>query len=524
MKKVLLFIILLRPVLTNAQRERLGNHEIKTDRKGNIISWYSNEPGKAWSHVVQLVWHFWDTMRTDVNGLPYYMNHQVWRQGIDDPRGIGGDQFSMALSSWRLLYEFTGDERIKQNMTFIIDYYLSHSLSPSNASWPDIPYPYNTLVLSGVYDGDMILGKDFSQPDKAASFAWQLLQFYKMVTPPDFPRGTEKHYLQSAVDIANTLANHVKQGDADNSPLPFKVNAITGETGRLQNNNGNGTEVGLSNYTTNWSSSLELFEALRKMKVGDTIAYKKAFDIILKWMIRYPLQNNKWGPFFEDVPGFSNTQINAITFARYIMMHRQYFPDWNQQVKRIIQWVHQTLGNKTWQKYGVFVTNEQTAYMVPGNSHSSREASTELEYMALTGDTEYLPNAVRELNWATYMVDADGKNRYPHDDYWLTDGYGDYVRHFLRAMAAKPELAPEDENHLLSTTSVVQSIGYTKNIHYTTWDSAGKEVFRLRQRPANIFFDGKIPASNESLQWKALNKGGILVIKRTKNRNVTIDF
>jgi hypothetical protein len=226
MKKVLLFIILLRPVLTNAQRERLGNHEIKTDRKGNIISWYSNEPGKAWSHVVQLVWHFWDTMRTDVNGLPYYMNHQVWRQGIDDPRGIGGDQFSMALSSWRLLYEFTGDERIKQNMTFIIDYYLSHSLSPSNASWPDIPYPYNTLVLSGVYDGDMILGKDFSQPDKAASFAWQLLQFYKIVTPPDFPRGTEKHYLQSAVDIANTLAKHVKQGDADNSPLPFKVNAI----------------------------------------------------------------------------------------------------------------------------------------------------------------------------------------------------------------------------------------------------------------------------------------------------------
>ena len=59
--------------------------------------------------------------------------------------------------------------------------------------------------------------------------------------------------------------------------------------------------------------------------------------------------------------------------------------------------------------------------------------------------------AIRRLNWATYMVDNDGKNRYPRDDIWLTDGYGDYVRHYLRSMAAQPELAPDDQNHLLRT-------------------------------------------------------------------------
>ena len=53
------------------------------------------------------------------------------------------------------------------------------------------------------------------------------------------------------------------------------------------------------------------------------------------------------------------------------------------------------------------------------------------------------------------MVDNDGKNRYPNDENWLTDGYGDYVRHFLRAMAAMPELAPSDEEHILSSTSVI---------------------------------------------------------------------
>ena len=69
-------------------------------------------------------------------------------------------------------------------------------------------------------------------------------------------------------------------------------------------------------------------------------------------------------------------------------------------------------------------------------------------------------NAVRQLFWATYMVDDDGKNCYPRDEVWMTDGYGDYVRHYLRAMAFRPELAPSEQNHLLSTSSVIQLIEY----------------------------------------------------------------
>jgi hypothetical protein len=60
----------------------------------------------------------------------------------------------------------------------------------------------------------------------------------------------------------------------------------------------------------------------------------------------------------------------------------------------------------------------------------------------LTGDRSGADHAIRQLNWATYMVDVDGKNRYMQDENWLTDGYGDYVRHYLRSMAAMPELAP----------------------------------------------------------------------------------
>ncbi len=44
------------------------------------------------------------------------------------PRGIGGDQFMMAISSWRLLYAYMGDENIKANIYFLAGYYLTHGL------------------------------------------------------------------------------------------------------------------------------------------------------------------------------------------------------------------------------------------------------------------------------------------------------------------------------------------------------------------------------------------------------------
>src|ERR1700709_2329707 len=89
-------------VFAQEKKEKLIYHPIQTDQHGNIVPWYNENPGKAYNHIINAVWNFWDTMRHDVNGLSYYMNHQVWNEDFNDPRGIGGDQFAMALSSWRL--------------------------------------------------------------------------------------------------------------------------------------------------------------------------------------------------------------------------------------------------------------------------------------------------------------------------------------------------------------------------------------------------------------------------------------
>ncbi|MBN1895822.1 hypothetical protein JW906_15145, partial [bacterium] len=198
--------------------EKLQYHIIRTDSAGHIVPWFSDDTGLSYDHVIRLVWNFWKNMETDSNGLKYYMNHQVWKPE-HDMRGLGGDQFNMALSSWRLLYAYTGDASVIENMRYIADEYLARSLSGPDDAWPFIPYPYNNKIHSGRYTGDMVIGEGFTQPDKAGSFGSELVNLYKMTG--------EQKYLDAAVKIANTLASHTKPGDGERSPLPFKVHAKT---------------------------------------------------------------------------------------------------------------------------------------------------------------------------------------------------------------------------------------------------------------------------------------------------------
>lgn len=510
--------------------ESIIYHKVRIDNYGNILPWHSANLGESYDHVLNLVWNFWKNMELDSNGMKYYMNHQVW-EPRHDKRGLGGDQLMMALSSWDLYYNYTGDESIIKNMKYMADYYLAHSLSSPNSKWPDLPYPYNTVVESGIYDGDMILGKGYLQPDKAGSFGFELVHLYK--------KTGDGKYLDAAIKIANTLATKVQPGDNDNSPWLFKVNAETGEAGILVDNatwyEGMDKDLAKSNpkskkssYTTNWTGTLELFSELINLHKGNTNAYKKAFDITIEWLKTYPAKTNKWGPFFEDIPRWSDTQVNAITYAMYIMEHQDLDPDWKESVKNIFQWVYTELGNKKYLKYGVIPIDEQTAYRVPGNSHSTRQASMDLMYWEKSGDTTYVRNAIRQLSWATYMVDTDGKNFYPTNAIWMTDGYGDYVRHYLRAMAAAPQLAPDNASHLLRTSSIVKNIAYeTARISYTTFDNSSEEIFRLTKKPKEIKVNGvvlkkAVDNSSEGWMYQSLDKGGVLKIKHTKGNKIEI--
>jgi hypothetical protein len=217
---LLVISICVRAADQSSTTPMIGYHEPKVDSTGRIVPWFSPQPSQAYDHDIRILWDFWHKMRRCSNGVPLYLQHQVWTPDQDDPRGLGGDQINMALDSWNLLYGYLGDAAVKQDMVEIADYWLEHGIADSRLPWGDLPYPYNTDLHSGKYDGDMRAGKDFLQPDKAGSFGYQLLVLYKMT-------GQEK-YLAAAQKIADKMAQQVKPGDAENSPWPFRVRASDG--------------------------------------------------------------------------------------------------------------------------------------------------------------------------------------------------------------------------------------------------------------------------------------------------------
>lgn len=451
------------PVAEQGPARRLQYHDIRVGPDGLILPWSDDDPARAFDRVVRLVWDFWRKLGDCPNGVPYVLQHQVWKPE-HDPRGLGGDQISMALSSWNLLHAYLGDPALVADMRRQADFWIAHGFSGPEGPWPNLPFPYNTEVHSGRYDGDMVAGKGYLQPDKAGAFGAELVTLYQITG--------ERRYLEVAEGIADTLARKVRPGDADHSPWPFRVHAVSGEVFTSKN--------GRFDYTSNWTGALRLFDALTRLGEGRTAEYARAAKLTGDWLRAYPARSQRWGPFFEDINVYSDTQINAGTFALYALEHPGWLPDAGPAVRGILDWCDRTFGNPLWQQYGVRPTNEQTAYEVPGNSHTAREASLELLWAEASGDRSRVEQAVRNLSWATYMVDVDGKNRYYRDDVWLTDGYGDYVRHYLRAMAAAPELAPPDQNHLLRTSSVVRSIVYGDDaLRYEKWDAGSRERLKL---------------------------------------------
>lgn len=478
----------------SADTTKIGYHQVRTDAEGHILPWYSAELGTAYDHNLRLVWSFWKGIDDCPNGVRYCLQHQVWKPK-HDRRGVAASQFSMTISSWNLLYGYTGDRAVLDDMVFITDYLLSHGMSKPDAQWPNLPYPYNTDIHSGVYDGDMKAGKDVLQPDKAADFGAELVVLYKIT-------GTRK-YLDAAVAIADTLADKVAAGDADHSPWPFRVNAQTGNLPQ-----------GVSaEYTSNWTGALRLFDDLIRLEVGKRAAYAKARETVTAWLKQFPMKTNKWGPYFEDVPTYSDTEINAGTMALYILDHPEWDATWKQDARAILDWSAATFGNPKWAEYGVLAIDEQTQYRVPGNSHTARHASDELLYCERSGDTTRKAAAIRQLNWATYWVDDDGENRYPENDIWLTDGYVDYVRHYLRAMASCPELAPVDQNHLLRTSSVVQNIQYDDGaVTYTKFDARSSERLKFGAWTPRLIKGGTMIWNKDSkvLEVEAIEKTVII--------------
>jgi hypothetical protein len=433
------------------------------------------------------------------NGLPTFYAHSRFDpdtfEGISWPHNPAGLN-AMLIDSASLWHAFSGDREVIVLAQRAADYQLEHGTTPSDAEWARVPFASaapGATEYGGADDawcdycgrGD---GLGVIEPDKVGELGLGYLRLWMLV-------GDAK-YKSAALDCANALAKHVREGDASRSPWPFRVNAANG--------------VARDEYGANALGPVMLLDELSRLGIADE-ATRRARDLGWSWLMTFPMNNDAWSGYFEDIaiqdaPGDNPNQYTPLQLAKYLMEHPERDPEWEAHVRKLIRFVIDTFGNdannERGTQFGAEVLSEQQADMAKMASHTARYAAMNAMLFERTHDATLKSKAFRSLNWATYACDDRGVVAVGEDKvegWWFSDGYGDYIRHFLVAMAAIPEWAPARENHLLRASSIVTRATYAPDrIAYATFD-ASTDVLRVRARPSRIEVGGAALAERSEL-------------------------
>lgn len=520
-----------RAQYVNAQ---LPWHAPVVDAEGRLLAWYHPEGNLGYDHVLRLAWNLLEHMPNDPRtGLPAYLNYAVFNgetlQGSlrgsaqNNPASMFG-QFVDSVVGW---YPYSGDRAAVNLVRSMLDYELAHGTTPAGWDWSQVPF---AVGCNGAKDYGKCMTdmpRDYLggiAPDKIGELGIGYVLFYEMTG--------DRKYLDAGIHCANALAKHVRAGDADHTPWPFRLDARTGQAA------GGNRYGGTEQYGGMIVAPVRLFAELIRIHEGDVAAYQRALKLAWSWIRNYPMNTQspnygKWSCYFEDVP-YDPEDVNqaAPTMTAYYILSRpdprNVDPAWEEDVGHLIDWVRRTLGvgpflgaraiNEQGHREGGWgpVTERSWCCSRAGlASDTSRWAAINAMYYEKTGDTQAREDAFRSLNYATYFADFQGRvaccgldygssgalNYGVNDSYWFDDGYGDYIRNFLWAMGAIPELAPKGQNHLLRSSSVVQQIRYARDtVTYRTFDRDATEVLRLNFRPLRVTAGGAALPERNNLQ------------------------
>lgn len=517
-----------------AAPERLLWHEVRLDSQGKLLSWANGD--SPYDQVVRAAWGAFLQIPVQPDGYRTYFtyptfygpndpNHPVFsgRGWCHHPAGV----FAMLTDSALLYHAYTGDREVLRRVREMLDFDIANGLTAPFDAWASVPYTCSDagdLVYRGATDtryrqeptdvgrGD---GVGYLEPDKVGEAGFAFLQFYEVTL--------ESKYLKAAVRCGDALAKNVRKGDVSHSPWPYRVDAATGTQVREE-------------YTANTIGPIKLLDELIRLGRGNVPAYRRARKMAWDWLMTYPMKNNAWTGYFEDVlvyPDYRTNlnQYSPLETARYLLQRPELDPQGRQKAKRLIDWVASffaqdsvTMGGlpEKGMQWGAEVVSEQVNDMDKMSSHTARFASLLALWHEISGDESAKERAYRSFNWATYSAQENGLVKTSLDEgtgYWFSDGYGDFMRHFQRGMASVPEWAPSQEDHLLDSTSVVRWVRYGKDsLAYITFDDDAREVLKLQRKPTKVMAGGKpLPKAPDARKAAGYSvepcRGGAFVVR-----------
>jgi hypothetical protein len=554
MKKILLLIgacSIILPALSqnnskkDLQRDSLGAHKIVKDKSGKILPWYRPEtPGAAYAHVSKLSSEFIKsgTPIEPTTGLPLYMvtccfegphikSQQLFDAGktgenwMHNPAMVYAGMVHSLVIGWRV---YTGDESYIKVVKDMLDYQLKHGTTEKGWVWSEVPYASSNPFEKEYYgatkwenDGMRGDGLHGIEPDKVGELGYAYLLFYEVTN--------DTTYLNAALKCADALAKNVRdigaikgaEAVANKSPWPFRLNARNGKID--------------DDFCSNVVEPVRLFEELIRIQSsigvsGERVAkWQKARDLAWDWLYSKggPMKTYIWNNYFEDVPNdhlqANRNQVTPMETARHIIKHPEDDKDIDRTIPALIHWVESAFGTE-----GMDAIKEQTWCYEPMGSHTARFASICALWYERTGDEFFKEKAYRYFNNATYATDPNGVVRvgptWPSS--WFSDGYSDYVRHFLDGFAAIPEWVPMDQDHVLRSISVIQKIAYNaNNIELRTFDKKGEVSVRMKAKPTSITVNGSKlteKSGDNNWTWKPMAQGGLLKLRYTSGNDIVI--
>jgi hypothetical protein len=516
---------------SESAQERVGFHTLVVDGEGKIVPW-----APLW-RIAELAWQGLSSFpKQDDTGLPTWMTSSRF-----DPKTLGGIRWpnnpagldAMLAESALDWYAFSGDRRPIELVRVAFDHLLEHGLTPSDASWSHVPFS-SAMPGATEYRGadDREFCDDGSacgrgdgvgvlEPDKVGEVGHALLLF--------FEHTADAKYRDAALDCARALASHVREGDAYRSPWPFRVFAKD--------------DAVRDEYSGHVLGAIRLFDELARLGLPSDdeqarASFARARAIAMRWMLAFPMKNDVWGGYFEDIPIYEDPSDNPNQYApmqtaRWAIEHPDVDLAWREHVEHLFSFVKDAFAGDVEETRGTFlgadVLSEQRADMAKMSSHTARWGAVHALWFEVTGDEAAKETAWRALAWASYWITDRGLVKVGPDDregWWFSDGYGDYIRHFVVAMGAVPEWAPPHEDHLLRSSSVVTRLERGGDaLELSTFDSAGDEVLRLSHVPKSISLDGRALERTEDRHAEGFvvePLGGDVVVRVHRERGRTL--
>lgn len=506
-------------------------HKVILDENHRLLPW-KGSASNAYDHFLRLRWNFVETKAPQSPGpapRSLYPQYYFYCAFVDSANILlpdmwmndVGEKIPNWFESARLFYAYTGDISPLTITKGMVDYSLEHGITPSTYSWPDFP---QTASDAGEMEfRGFTTAKKFSTDDVQVDHAGDMgATYFRM-----YLFYGDKKYKSAAINVANVLANKIREGNATQSPWPYVVNMKSGKI--------------VSDYGTNWFGCITLFDMLIDAREGEINAYKKVRAKVRDWLLKYPVKDGLWVDGHTDtyITGTGNlSNMSASNAALYISDNHGFDPDWKTTLPGLIKWtednfVYKSAPGEPSNLWGANIVSEQVAFMPKMDYQTARYAAQCAMWYAVSGDEAYKEKAFRSLNFVTYCNDTTGlafESPFSKGvNSWYSDSYGEGPKMFYPVLASVPQWSPSGENHILYSAGILKSVSYADHkVQYSATQDTGIEYLHLAFNPAIVTVNGvkiscRSDTDKEGYTIKDLGNGNYAVkIKRIKSGEVIV--